>query len=129
MRHSALRQPLRVSVLFRRAALVAPLLSLLLIGCGKPESQLLGKELTDATYSSVATLKTTTVPVLLTGTVAEKCPTAGCWFRLKDDTGIVKVQLANAGFTITDVPQGAPVKVFGSYDKESGEVEATGLRW
>jgi uncharacterized protein YdeI (BOF family) len=48
---------------------------------------------------------------------------------MKDATGIVKVQLASAGFTVTDVPRGATVRVFGSYDEETGEVVATGLRW
>ncbi|MGC4044212.1 MAG: hypothetical protein QM758_10475 [Armatimonas sp.] len=116
-------------MLFPRAALLAPIVCLLLLGCGKPEPHVLGKELPAAPPISVATLKTATVPVSLAGTIVEKCPTAGCWFRLKDSTGIVKIQLANAGFTVTDVPQGSPVTVFGSYDKESGEVEATGVRW
>ena len=108
---------------------VLPLLALLgLIGCATPGKRLLGSELA-ASPVVVASLKSATAPFSLSGTMVEKCPTAGCWLRLKDATGIVKVDLKAAGFTVTDVPKNAAIQVFGRYDKKTGEVEATGLRW
>jgi uncharacterized protein YdeI (BOF family) len=68
--------------------------------------------------------------VTLEGTMTEKCPVAGCWFLLKDDTGVVKVDTKGAGFAVTDVPLGKTVRVTGAVAK-SGEsrVLATGLSY
>ncbi len=105
------------------------LLALLLIGCSKSGGRVLGTEPAVAPIALVSTLKTATGPVTLAGTMTDKCPTAACWFHLKDTTGIIKVDVKAAGFTVTDVPNGTKMRVFGRYSKEMGEVEATGLRW
>ena len=114
--------------MFPKKALGA-LVALVLIGCTPSGGRLLGVEPAAAPALTIAMLKTTTAPFTLSGTMTDKCPTAACWFHLKDTTGAVKVDVKAAGFTVTDIPNGAPVRVFGSYNKETGEVEATGLRW
>jgi uncharacterized protein YdeI (BOF family) len=65
----------------------------------------------------------------LEGTMIEKCPQAGCWFRLKDDTGVIKVDTKAAGFVVTEVPLNSKVKIAGKVANAGGEpqVLATGL--
>ena len=61
----------------------------------------------------------------------EKCPTAGCWFMLQDNTGRVRVDLKAAGFVVTDVPTGGAVSVTGRLrrDVEEPVVVASGARF
>jgi uncharacterized protein YdeI (BOF family) len=63
--------------------------------------------------------------------MTEKCPSAACWFRLKDDTGSVKVDLKSAGFTVSDVAVGTTVTVAGTLQRtaDGGVLDATGLRY
>jgi uncharacterized protein YdeI (BOF family) len=70
-------------------------------------------------------------PVTLRGTMVEKCAVAACWFRLRDRTGEVKVDVKDAGFTVTDVPLNAEVTVTGNPLKQGDVVSlaATGLRY
>ena len=86
-----------------------------------------------AALLAVRTLLTTKPPgvVALSGTLVEKCPTAGCWFYLKDNTGTVKVDLASAGFSIADLPLGTQVMATGTKQVEGSETSlcATGLRY
>lgn len=111
-----------------QVALVA-LAALVSVGCQSTHSRLLGTEQAGAVTSSVAALKSATTPITLNGTMTDKCPTAACWFHLKDTTGVVKVDVKAAGFTVTDIPNGAALQVSGRYNKETGEVEASGVRW
>ena len=69
--------------------------------------------------------------VLLTGTMVEKCPVAGCWFRLKDETGSIKVDTKSAGFVVVDVPLETKLTVSGKIVAEGDDIsiEATGLRY
>ncbi len=72
-------------------------------------------------------------PTLLTvrGRMIEKCPVAGCWFRLDDETGIIKVDTKSAGFVVTDIPLNTLLTVGGKIGHEGQEtiIEATGLRY
>lgn len=52
--------------------------------------------------------------VIVRGAMIEKCPAAGCWFKLRDATGVVRVDTKNAGFVVTDVPVGAILTVAGT---------------
>jgi hypothetical protein len=63
--------------------------------------------------------------------MVEKCPVAGCWFRLRDDTGIIKVDTKSAGFAVVKVPLETRVTITGTVITESDEVfiAATGLRY
>ena len=69
--------------------------------------------------------------VTVRGTMIEKCPTAGCWFMLQDNTGRVRVDLKAAGFVVTDVPTGGTVCVTGRLRREDEEpvVVASGARF
>jgi uncharacterized protein YdeI (BOF family) len=107
-------------------------LSLLLTGCspGKPAS--LGAPVSGPT-NSVAALARSAVdaPVVLHGAMTQKCPAAGCWFMLKDDTGTIKVDTKNAGFVVLDVPLNSVVTVAGRVaTNDAGRfLDATGLRY
>lgn len=64
----------------------------------------------------------------------EKCPAAGCWFKLRDATGIVRVDTKNAGFVVTDVPVGTTLTVAGTPQVPAAKgteptLAATGLRY
>lgn len=61
----------------------------------------------------------------------EKCPVAGCWFRLQDNTATIKVDTKSAGFVVTDVPLQTTVTVSGKVGTEGNLplIEATGLRY
>jgi uncharacterized protein YdeI (BOF family) len=66
--------------------------------------------------------------VLLTGTMDEKCPTAGCWFYLSDGTGRIRVDTQFAGFTVLEQKTGSKVTVYGKLTQpEEGEPEISAL--
>jgi uncharacterized protein YdeI (BOF family) len=69
--------------------------------------------------------------VTLQGVLVEKCPVAGCWFYLQDDTGMIKVDTKAAGFVVVNVPLQTRVTVSGRIASESDDVclQATGLRY
>jgi len=67
--------------------------------------------------------------VTISGVMIEKCPVAGCWFRLRDSSGTIKVDTKSAGFVVVDVPLQRQVTVAGKVVAEGSDVilEATGL--
>jgi uncharacterized protein YdeI (BOF family) len=69
--------------------------------------------------------------VSIHGTMVEKCPVAGCWFKLRDSTGIVKVDCKGAGFTVTNVPLQTEMTVSGKVADDGSEklLDASGLRY
>jgi hypothetical protein len=69
--------------------------------------------------------------VTVQGVVIEKCPVAGCWFRIADETEVIKVDTKTGGFVITDIPLQTKVVVSGKVAQEGDEtiLEATGLRY
>jgi len=69
--------------------------------------------------------------VSIRGEMIEKCPVAGCWFVVRDATGILKVDTKTAGFVVVDVPLKTLVTVVGRIGiQDSGlTLEATGLRY
>lgn len=105
---------------------------LLATGCHEPGETVLGKKPTGEprTVQSIKTERSP-APVTLRGTVIEKCPVAGCWFRLRDGTGIIKVDTKTAGFVVVDVPLETQVTVSGKVvgDGTEAALEATGLRY
>lgn len=68
--------------------------------------------------------------VTIKGTMSQKCPTTGCWFYVKDDTGEIRVDTAPSGFTITEIPLGKTVTVHGKVVITEGgtELVATGVK-
>jgi uncharacterized protein YdeI (BOF family) len=101
-------------------------------GCGSNGHTVLGtapegQPVTVAAVQNVALKK----PVTVHGKLVEKCPVAGCWFMVKDPTGVIKVDTKAAGFVVLDVPLGVDVTVSGKSAANGSErmVEATGVRY
>jgi uncharacterized protein YdeI (BOF family) len=69
--------------------------------------------------------------VVVSGVMIEKCPVAGCWFRLRDSTGIVKIDTKPAGFVVVNVPLESTVTVGGKIVTEGDQtvIEASGIRY
>jgi uncharacterized protein YdeI (BOF family) len=70
-------------------------------------------------------------PVVVHGTMIEKCPEAGCWFVLRDGSGAIKVDTKDAGFVMVDVPLQVSLTVAGRVTTNGTEriLAATGLRY
>jgi uncharacterized protein YdeI (BOF family) len=107
-------------------------LVLLATSCGKPDGTVLGKAPRGEPRSIVAVKAGDTPPqVTIQGVMFEKCPVAGCWFRLRDRTGTIKVDTKAAGFVVVDVPLETQLTVAGNVVPDGKEIalEATGLRY
>lgn len=105
---------------------------LLVAGCHQPEGTVLGKPPKGEPRTILAVKAGDTPPqVTLSGVMIEKCPVAGCWFRLRDRTGIIKVDTKSAGFVVVNLPLETKVTVAGKVGADGNEValEATGLRY
>ena len=101
-------------------------------GCHHPAGKVLGKAPKGETRTILAVRAGDTAPqVTLTGVMIEKCPVAGCWFRLRDNSGSIKVDTKSAGFAVVNVPLEAKLMVSGKIVTEGDEVaiEATGIRY
>lgn len=100
-----------------------------LTGCA-PKGKVLGKA-PEARPGTVLAIHSGDAPATLTleGQMVEKCPQAGCWFRLDDGTGLIKVDTKNAKFVVTKVPLQTKVKVEGKivYDGSEPQLQASGL--
>jgi uncharacterized protein YdeI (BOF family) len=104
--------------------------SVIMPGCSASHASVLGVAPDpNAATTDVAKLKKADT-VTVRGTMVEKCPVAGCWFKLQDKSGIVKVDTKDSGFVVTDVPLNSKVTVSGVV-KEDGErtVQATGISY
>ena len=103
-------------------------------GCGKnSDGTVLGvtPKNSPREIQSVRNTNTTAV-VTVAGTMIEKCPVAGCWFRLRDKTGVIKVDTKSAGFVVVDVPLQTVLTVEGKIQSDGNgdfQIEATGLRY
>jgi len=106
---------------------------LLLTGaCHRPSGTVLGQAPRGQPCTILAVRAGDTAPsVVLAGVMVEKCPVAGCWFRLRDQTGVIKVDTRNAGFVVVKIPLEAKVTVAGNVASDGSEVilAATGLRY
>jgi uncharacterized protein YdeI (BOF family) len=104
---------------------------LLASGCGVRQANHLGTVVDAAHIATVRGLEHASGTVTLRGAMVEKCPVAACWFRLKDGTGVMKVDVKAANFTVTDVPLGATVTVTGKPVTKDGDsyLAATGLTY
>jgi len=59
--------------------------------------------------------------VAIEGEIIQQCPASGCWFRMKDDTGEVFVDLAPAKLHLTEKREGQHAKVTGRVVKQGGQ--------
>jgi len=125
-------RPGTVKLHVMRLALVSFACLFLVAGCGKPSGKVLGKAPKGKTDNVLSVKGGTTAPqVVLSGVMIEKCPTAGCWFRLRDDTGVIKVDTKLAGFVVVNVPVDSKVTVAGKViaDGDDVQIEATGIQY
>lgn len=81
-------------------------------GCNKTQE---AAPVADAKTLSVAAIQKLKVssPIVAQGTMVEKCPVAGCWFKMHDRTGVIKVDLKATKQTVMDVPLNSEVTVRG----------------
>ncbi len=101
-------------------------------GCRQQPGAILGKAPAGQVRTVLAVKAGDTPPqVTLTGEMIQKCPVAGCWFRLRDDTGTIKVDTRSAGFVVVNVPVNRKVVVSGRVVTEGNDIaiEATGVRY
>jgi uncharacterized protein YdeI (BOF family) len=117
--------------LFMCRLLLFSLLILGTSGCGQ-KGKVLGKAPQDP-LSTVLAIYAGDAPACLTleGTMVEKCPQAGCWFRIDDGTGVIKVDTKGAGFVVSSVPLNTKVKVAGKLQhiEDDVQIEATGISY
>lgn len=102
----------------------------LLFGCAQNNPKTLGKAPQGpAIKISLAKAKGDSATVTLYGTMIQKCPVAGCWFNLRDETGVIKVDTKAANFVVLDVPLQTSVTVSGLITTNGSEriLAATGL--
>ena len=104
----------------------------LLFGCGKHSSTTLGQRF-DGHVTTIAAAKRADPASLaiVHGTMIEKCPEAGCWFLLRDESGVIKVDTRDAGFVVVDVPLQVSLTVAGHAATNGAErvLKATGLHY
>jgi|SRR5690348_5937268 len=112
--------------------LLALMLTSGVLGCHKPQGTVLGKAPKGQPTTILAVRAGDTPPqVTLTGVMVEKCPVAGCWLRLQDATGTIKVDTKAAGFVVVNVPLETRITVSGKIviDGDETLIEAAGLRY
>jgi len=104
----------------------------LIAGCHRQQGTVLGKAPSGDVQTILAVRAGDTPPqVTLSGSLVEKCPVAGCWFRLRDSTGEIKVDTKSAGFVVAAVPLETKMTVTGKITDTGDEViiEASGIRY
>lgn len=106
-------------------------LCLLMAGCSREGGTLgtpvLGAPVTVASVDKSAPESS----VVLRGVMTRKCPVAGCWFMLQDETGTIKIDTKNAGFVVVEVPLNSTLTVAGRVaTNDTGRyLDATGVRY
>jgi len=111
---------------------LALVFTVILAGCGSPSATILGRA-PEGDPGSVAGVRAApeSSPATLCGVMVEKCPVAGCWFILRDDTGTIKVDTKDAGFVVVDVPLKTVMTVTGRVVANGSDrmIQASGLRY
>lgn len=114
------------------AAAALAMAVILASGCHKPQGSVLGKA-PSGDLRTILAVKSGDTPsqVTLSGVMFEKCPVAGCWFRMRDGTDLIKVDTKTAGFVVVNVPLNKQVTVSGKVAMQGDElvIEASGLRY
>jgi uncharacterized protein YdeI (BOF family) len=112
--------------------LATTLLLFSLSGCGKPHGTVLGKAPKGEVRTILSVRAGDSPPqVVIAGVMVEKCPVAGCWLRVQDRTGVIKIDTKSAGFAVVNVPLETKVTVAGKVVPDGNDMalEATGLRY
>src|SRR5690242_15277026 len=111
-------------------ALIMPAAAL--FGCQSEMRHTLGAAFTDTGVVAIQTLAASARPksVVVQGEMIEKCPVAGCWFVLKDRSGVVRVDTKGAGFVVSEVPVHAKLTVAGTVTAGTQPgIAASGVRY
>ncbi len=114
-----------------RIAPLPALVILLAVGCAPTQTNILGKAPAQQPTILVRELSAKTGSVVtVKGEMVEKCPVAGCWFMLRDKTGMVRVDTKQAGFVVSEVPLHTTMTVSGTVASgtEVG-LKASGVRY
>jgi uncharacterized protein YdeI (BOF family) len=62
--------------------------------------------------------------VQIEGTIAQECPHTGCWAVIKDDTGQIRIDTNDGGFTLPLRQDGHKIRVVGKLKvKVNGDLE------
>ena len=104
----------------------------MLTACVERKEKILGAPIQGAVLQIVRIKETAPdESIVVRGAMVEKCPVAGCWFLLRDDTGIIKVDTKNAGFVVVNVPLQTKLVVGGRVRTNGTErlIDATGIRY
>ena len=110
--------------------ILVPVVLIALAGCVQQPAQILGNGSAFGAVTSIRDLKSSAAPVTIQGTMIEKCPVAGCWFKVQDPTGVLKVDTKTAGFVVVDVPVGSRVTVSGRLQAApERQISALGVRY
>ena len=110
----------------------ALLLLIALAGCSQKPQHILGIAPLAAVSATAHDLSAApeAKQVTLHGEMIEKCPVAGCWFMLKDKTGVVRVDTKSAGFVVSNVPLHTTLTVSGQVvSGTEPQVSATGISY
>ena len=106
------------------------LASLVITGCNETPPVVLGHAPGGRQITTIASLQPSAKPQTIQGTMIDKCPVAGCWFHVKDSTGVVKVDTKSSGFVVAQVPLNTHVTVTGILHKDDdGTLTATGMSY
>jgi len=115
-----------IGILLTLAALAA------VQGCHKQHGTVLGKA-PKGDPSTILAVRAGDTPPMVTikGVMVEKCPVAGCWLKVQDQTGTIMVDTKASGFVVVNVPLESKVTVMGKIVSEGDNVflEAAGLRF
>ncbi len=105
---------------------------MLMTGCHKPHGTVLGKT-PKGEPRTILSVRAGDTPsqVTVSGVMIEKCPVAGCWFRLRDRTGVIVVDTKSVGFVVANVPLESPMTVVGKVVAAGDDIviEAAGVRY
>ena len=105
---------------------------LLLVGCAERNPVTLGPPFEGvAVPISEISQTSLTAQLIVSGTMIEKCPVAGCWFVVRDRTGTIRVDTKNAGFVVVDLPLKTTLTVSGRVATNGSErlLDATSVRY
>ena len=83
---------------------ISAIVLIALVGCSSNQSHKMGTVDLASNEVTVKSMPTSPGTVKLSGVMIDKCPVSGCWFHLKDKTGIIKVDLKATNFTSTPIP-------------------------
>jgi len=90
----------------------------------------MGAPVSNPNVIAVSELKPATSSVTIRGVMFEKCPVAGCWFKLRDKSGEIKVDTKAAGFVVSSIPLETEITVQGKFIKgDESRVAATGITY